>query len=290
MVSTTTYAHRALRSLLVFEIRADFTQHTPGTSVTVSLDRCDGAAAVDWSALQDFNVSSSAATAHSLVVKNMEENCDSGHFCPRDVPTHACGALRRCSAINKDMPQRMSTEVGIAYEPLPDSLTLTAAAPVATFVAALRTSLEPGLSGRGLAAQAALATLAQHRSTPGRSAALRESHERGWAAEWAGGIEFGGNLTISSTVNASLYYILAATRPDWTYGLSPGGIARNAYEGHSFWDCETWMFPNMVALFPSQALALTEYRSARLQAARARALTHGVVGAMWPWESALTGT
>jgi hypothetical protein len=43
-----------------------------------------------------------------------------------------------------------------------------------------------------------------------------------------------GNLTIASTINASLYYILSATRADWPYGLSPGGIARDAYEGHSF--------------------------------------------------------
>lgn len=49
------------------------------------------------------------------------------------------------------------------------------------------------------------------------------------------------------------------------------------------------MFPNLVALFPEQALALTEYRSARIQAARIRAATHGYNGAQWPWESALTG-
>jgi trehalose/maltose hydrolase-like predicted phosphorylase len=39
----------------------------------------------------------------------------------------------------------------------------------------------------------------------------------------------------------------------------------------------------------AQALALTEYRSARLEPARIRAATHGYRGAMWPWESALTG-
>ena len=49
------------------------------------------------------------------------------------------------------------------------------------------------------------------------------------------------------------------------------------------------MFPNLVALFPKQALALAEYRSARLEAAQIRAATHGYRGAMWPWESALTG-
>ena len=45
-------------------------------------------------------------------------------------------------------------------------------------------------------------------------------------------------------------------------------------------DCETWMFPNMVALFPDQARALTQYRTERLQAARIRAATHGYRGAM----------
>jgi trehalose/maltose hydrolase-like predicted phosphorylase len=49
------------------------------------------------------------------------------------------------------------------------------------------------------------------------------------------------------------------------------------------------MFPNLVALFPKQAFALTEYRRIRLPAARQRAASHGFGGAMQPWESALTG-
>ena len=49
------------------------------------------------------------------------------------------------------------------------------------------------------------------------------------------------------------------------------------------------MFPNLVALYPKQALALARYRFDRLPAARMRATTHGFRGAMWPWESALTG-
>ena len=98
-----------------------------------------------------------------------------------------------------------------------------------------------------------------------------------------------GNVTIAATVNSSLYYILSAVRDDWPYGISPGGLSRDDYEGHSFWDDETWMFPNMVALFPSIARSLTEYRRARLPAARERARHHGLVGAMQPWESALLG-
>jgi trehalose/maltose hydrolase-like predicted phosphorylase len=115
------------------------------------------------------------------------------------------------------------------------------------------------------------------------------SHNSAWDELWQGGIEITGNTTIASTVNSSFYYILAATRADWPYGLSPGGLARDDYQGHSFWDCETWMFPNLVALFPKEAHALAEYRSQRLPAALARARNHGYAGAMQPWESGLSG-
>eukprot|EP01052_Picozoa_sp_SAG31_P070012 SAG31_NODE_28848_length_404_cov_1.019672_1_plen_59_part_10 len=59
------------------------------------------------------------------------------------------------------MPQRMHTEVGIAFQPLPSTLTLTNAVPTATFVAAMHTSLEPGLSEPGSAVKAAVQTLSQ---------------------------------------------------------------------------------------------------------------------------------
>ena len=236
-VSTTIYAHRALRNLLVFEVAADFSAQgslDAVSEVTVGLQRCGGGS-VDWGALSDFNassVSSSDGAARTLIVKNMEENCDSGHFCPQQVPLANCSGLGRCN--NTAMPRRPNTEVGIAFEPLPPTLTLTTAEPLRKFVAAIRTSLEPGLGSHNAAAAAAAATLAQYSGSKSTSASLRQSHEQAWAGEWKGGIEIAGNLTIASTVNASLYYILAATRPDWPYGLSPGGLARDSYEGHSF--------------------------------------------------------
>ena len=232
-VSTTIYAHRAFRNLLVFEVAADFPAAeslTAESEVTVGLQRCGGGS-IDWSTLSDFNASSLTqdGMARTLTVKYMEENCDSGHFCPEPVPLENCSGLGRCN--NTAMPQRPNTEVGIAFEPLPPNLTLTTTKPVRTFIAAIHTSLEHGLGSRNAAATAAAATLAQY---SGSKSSLRQSHEQAWEHEWKGGIEISGNLTIASTINASLYYILAATRPDWPYGLSPGGLARDSYEGHSF--------------------------------------------------------
>jgi hypothetical protein len=45
---------------------------------------------------------------------------------------------------------------------------------------------------------------------------------------------------VSSALNSSLYYIYSAIRADWDYGISPGGLAEDSYDGRSFWDCETW--------------------------------------------------
>ena len=175
----------------------------------------------------------------------------------------------------------------MAYQPLPPTVTLRGAGATSVFLAAFRTSLEPGLEAHGAAAEAAAELLAS--ATNNSASSLRGSSDVAWDEVWQGGIEITGNATIASTVNSSLYYILAATRADWPYGLSPGGLARDDYQGHSFWDCETWMFPNLVALFPREAHALAEYRSQRLPAARARARSHGYNGAMQPWESGLSG-
>lgn len=202
-VTTTLYAHRGLRSLLVLEVAAEFDTATEdgdegSSSVTVGLDRCGGGS-IDWSALADFNLSSTSSTARSLVVTSMEEDCDSGHYCPMHVALDNCGGLGRCN--NPKMPPRSHTEVGIAYEQVPPTLTLTPAEPICKFLVAIHTSLEPGLSAPGAAATAAAATLAQYGAGSNSTAAsLRRSHEAAWEEEWRGGIEVAGNLTIASTV------------------------------------------------------------------------------------------
>eukprot|EP01048_Picozoa_sp_COSAG05_P011438 COSAG05_NODE_1077_length_5955_cov_2.032787_7_plen_288_part_00 len=206
-VTTSVYAHRALRNLLVFEVTADFGQqqqaadHTNDggvSTVTVGLSRCGGSP-INWDKLDDFNVSTPlpAAGAKSLVVKYMEENCDSGHFCPQGVAlAHCAHGLGCCN--NTAMPPRPNTEVGLAFEQLPPTLTLTTAQPTRKFVAAIHTSLEPGLATPGAAAAAAAVTLAQYAGGKSSSVGLRQSHDAAWEEEWRGGIEVAGNLTIAS--------------------------------------------------------------------------------------------
>lgn len=107
---------------------------------------------------------------------------------------------------------------------------------------------------------------------------------------WGSKIEVGGNPRLAAVVNASLASLLETARSDVYYSTSPGGLATNGYNGHSFWDVETWMWPTYLALYPEIAKAMLKYRADRLPEAKANALLNNFSGAMFPWESAFSGT
>lgn len=64
------------------------------------------------------------------------------------------------------------------------------------------------------------------------------------------------------------------------------------YNGHSFWDQDMWMSPGILLLYPDIAQSLMTYRYNRLAGARFKATTYAppYSGAMFPWESATSGT
>ena len=178
------------------------------------------------------------------------------------------------------------THVGLAFEQMPATLMLSSGAPVRRFVAAVHTDLE-GIAAPELAGAAKATLAAAMMLSP---AALLAEHTAGWAAVHRSGIEIAGNTTVARAVNASLYYIHSAIRADWPHGLSPGGLATDSYDGRSFWDCETWMFPVLDAFSEGLGRSLLEYRLQRLPAAKARAAQFGISGAaMFPWTSTQTG-
>ena len=70
----------------------------------------------------------------------------------------------------------------------------------------------------------------------------------------------------------------SSLRPSWIFGLSPGGLATDGYDGHVFWDQETWMFPPLVLLHQDLARTCLAYRFERLQAAEDKAKKYGFKG------------
>jgi trehalose/maltose hydrolase-like predicted phosphorylase len=120
--------------------------------------------------------------------------------------------------------------------------------------------------------------------------ALRGASDAAWARLWRSDIRVAGDRRLQRQVRASFFALLASVRQDTPWAPSPGGLSSDGYNGHVFWDSETWMYPSLLATEPALARESLEYRFDRLGAARANARKTGWKGARFPWESALRGT
>ncbi len=122
---------------------------------------------------------------------------------------------------------------------------------------------------------------------------LLAEHEAAWAElRVCERFQFSNaTLEVAQATFSSLYYLLSSVRADWPYSLSPGGLASNGYNGHSFWDCETFMAPTLLLFWPDIAHSLLEYRINRLQGYENKALSYNppYKGLCVAWESAQTG-
>ena len=120
--------------------------------------------------------------------------------------------------------------------------------------------------------------------------ALLTANQAAWAALWKGSIDVLGNRTLATDVNASQFYLWSSTRAGVDWSVSPAGLSSNGYDGHIFWDAETWMYPSLLAQHPDLAAGMDAYRFQRLTEAQQHAAATGYAGARFPWESAFDGT
>ncbi|XP_013410390.1 protein-glucosylgalactosylhydroxylysine glucosidase-like, partial [Lingula anatina] len=128
---------------------------------------------------------------------------------------------------------------------------------------------------------------------------LYSNHVTAWNEVWKKGrIDVSDNKGLAKSVYGCLYYILSSLPlkedTNWPFiGLSPGDLAHGAYkkdyEGHVFWDQETWMYPPIQMFFPDLAKIMLKTRTRTLDAARHNAIQKRLKGAKYPWESAFTG-
>ncbi|MDE5662191.1 MAG: glycoside hydrolase family 65 protein, partial [Muribaculaceae bacterium] len=119
---------------------------------------------------------------------------------------------------------------------------------------------------------------------------LRARHLQEWAALWESDILIEGDPQAQQDVHNMLYHVYSFIREGSGLSLSPMGLSGFGYNGHVFWDTETWVYPAVLLLNHDMARSLLDYRYKRLDAARRNAYQHGYRGAMFPWESAATGS
>ena len=130
---------------------------------------------------------------------------------------------------------------------------------------------------------------------------LLSNHTAAFRDIWTRGtIDVTGDLRLNKVIHGSLYYLYTSLPAHPTMsptnqfsGLSPGGLPNGAnatdYQGHVFWDMETWMYPPILMLRPDLAKDMLSYRLSRIERAKDRAKLGNYAGARFPWESAFTG-
>ncbi|MFI8949756.1 glycoside hydrolase family 65 protein [Streptomyces sp. NPDC053750] len=120
---------------------------------------------------------------------------------------------------------------------------------------------------------------------------LTARHEAAWRKLWS------RSPQPSSTVPKQGYrlhqfHLLQTLSPHIT-GLDAGfparGLHGEEYQGRIFWD-ELFAVPWLSLHWPRTARALLDYRYRRLPAARAAAAATGLKGALYPWQSAASGS
>ncbi|MFN3650012.1 MAG: hypothetical protein ACK47B_10570 [Armatimonadota bacterium] len=118
---------------------------------------------------------------------------------------------------------------------------------------------------------------------------LLADHRAAWERLWAADIEIDGDPEAQQVVRACLFHLLSSTRPENRWGVPPMGLSSPAFNGHVFWDQESWIFPALLPQHPELAAAMLRYRRDTLPGARANAKAEGLPGASYAWESASTG-
>lgn len=99
-----------------------------------------------------------------------------------------------------------------------------------------------------------------------------------------------GDESTQAYLDLCQYELLCAAGQNGRSSVAAKGLSGEGYEGHYFWDCETYAFPFFLATAPEMARRLLDYRYLHLPAARehARMLGHER-GALYPWRT-ITGS
>ncbi|ETO15584.1 hypothetical protein RFI_21780 [Reticulomyxa filosa] len=255
--------------------------------------------------------------------------------CPSGISNYANNTYINCySGLTLECEDTMSLESVYVITASPKfddqvSIVLSPYQPkfISYFVSVLTTSLESSNPAK-------LATVLWNNYTRSLGSLL-DSHIQQWELIWQNGridMDYLNDDTkiaqVAKNTYSSLYYIYSSIRSDWTFGLSPGGLASDAYNGHMFWDqgfhiCtyiyiyiyfvvvytymytylminmdvtlnkkkkkETWMYPSLLILQPDLAASALDYRYKRLDGALKNAQLTNYEGARFPWESAASG-
>jgi alpha,alpha-trehalose phosphorylase len=98
-------------------------------------------------------------------------------------------------------------------------------------------------------------------------------------------VELDGDTAIQQAVRFGLFQALQAGARSERRGIPAKGLTGSGYDGHSFWDMDSFTLPVLTYTAPDAAADALRWRQAILPEARERATELGRVGAAFPWRT-----
>jgi alpha,alpha-trehalose phosphorylase len=129
------------------------------------------------------------------------------------------------------------------------------------------------------------------------AAALGEARHRGWdglVADQRGylddfwdraDVEIDGDAELQLAVRFDLFHTLQAGARAEERAIAAKGLTGPGYDGHAFWDTESFVLPVLTYTAPHAARDALRWRYVTLELAQERARSLGLEGAAFPWRT-----
>jgi alpha,alpha-trehalose phosphorylase len=129
------------------------------------------------------------------------------------------------------------------------------------------------------------------------AAALADARRAGWEGLLAdqrgylddfwerADVELDGDAGLQQAVRFALFHTLQAGARSERRAIAAKGLTGPGYDGHAFWDTETFVLPVLTYTAPHAVRDALRWRHATLSAARDRAKLLGFEGAAFPWRT-----
>ena len=98
-------------------------------------------------------------------------------------------------------------------------------------------------------------------------------------------MELDGDAALQQAVRFAIFHSLQAGARAERRAIGAKGLTGPGYDGHSFWDMETFLLPLLTYTIPDAAADALRWRHSVIDLARERARVLGRDGAAFPWRT-----
>jgi alpha,alpha-trehalose phosphorylase len=125
-------------------------------------------------------------------------------------------------------------------------------------------------------------TEARHTGWDGLCAAQRDVLDRFWAQA---DVEVDGDPELQQAARFALFHVLQAGARAEGRAIAAKGLTGAGYDGHAFWDTESFVLPVLTYTWPDAVADALRWRHTTLDIARQRARQLNLRGAAFPWRT-----